>query len=181
MDVKVFVPEVLSALTLISDIIIVILFIYFLYRFILRNKIEFIENFLGLLKKYALVFAFIVALAATLGSLFYSEVMGYEPCKLCWLQRIFMYPLVVLFGMALAKNDRKIADYSIALAIIGAPISLYHYFLQTGVFAATCGIDSSVPCTIKHTVAYGYITIPMMALTAFILILILMCLIKRKN
>ena len=181
MPVKIFVPKLLSTLTLISDIMLAILFAYFLYRIILKSKIGFIQSFLELLEKNALVFAFIVAITATLGSLFYSEVMGYEPCKLCWLQRIFMYPLAVLFGIALVKNDRNIADYSIALGMIGAPIALYHYILQMGNFAATCGIDSSIPCTIKYSVAYGYITIPMMALTAFILVITLMYLIKRKK
>lgn len=181
MAVKVFVPKVLSALTLLSDIIIIILFLYFAYRIIFRKKIKFIDHFLDLLGKNALLFAFIVALTATLGSLFYSEVMGYEPCKLCWLQRIFMYPMVILFGIALIKNDRKIADYTIVLSIIGAFIALHHYIVQMTNYSATCGINSQTPCTVKYTFTYGYITIPMMALTAFVLIIILMYLIKRKK
>ena len=83
MPVKIFVPKLLSTLTLISDIMLAVLLAYFLYRIILKSKIGFIQSFLELLEKNALVFAFIVALTATLGSLFYSEVMGYEPCKLC--------------------------------------------------------------------------------------------------
>ena len=181
MVVKVFVPKLLSTLTLISDIILAILLVYFLYSVILKNRIKFIESFLELLKKNALVFAFIVALTATLGSLFYSEVMGYEPCKLCWLQRIFMYPMVFLFGIALRKNDKKIADYAIVLSIIGAFIAIYHYIIQMTNYSTACGINSQTPCTVKYTFTYGYITIPMMALTAFMLIIILMYLIKSKK
>ena len=67
---------------------------------------------------------------ATLGSLYFSEIMKFEPCVLCWYQRIFMYPFVLWLGIAVAKKDYRIASYSLPIATIGACISLYHYAIQ---------------------------------------------------
>ncbi|WP_249686020.1 disulfide oxidoreductase, partial [Bacillus velezensis] len=64
---------------------------------------------------------------ATLGSLYFSEIMKFEPCVLCWYQRIFMYPFVLWLGIAVVKKDYLIASYSLPIASIGACISLYHY------------------------------------------------------
>jgi disulfide bond formation protein DsbB len=121
-----------------------------------------------------LFFALIIAVVATAGSLFYSEIAGYEPCKLCWFQRIFMYPLVILIGLALIKKDLKFTFYPSALAGIGAVISLYHnYVYYGGISLFPCepfGLGAS--CTKVLVMEFGYITIPLMALTAFILILL---------
>lgn len=125
-------------------------------------------------KKYGLVFAFIIATAATIGSLFYSEIAGYNPCKLCWIQRIFIYPLVVLLWIALIKQFKKeIIYYSIALSLIGMPISAYHYYLQRwGGSATPCStVGYSESCAQNFFLNFGYITLPMMAMTAFLLII----------
>ena len=160
---------IISSLTIIGQLIIVDLLI----SFIARNQ-KFSNSLIQFFGKNALVFAFVVALIATVGSLFYSEIIGFEPCKLCWFQRIFMYPLPIIFGIALKKKDFKIKDYSIPLAVIGALIAAYHYLVQVFQFTTSCGADSEVPCNIVFSFELGYITIPMMALTAFILIIILM-------
>lgn len=121
--------------------------------------------------------AFVVALVATLGSLFYSEVAGFEPCKLCWFQRIFMYPPAVLLGLALIKKDYQLTIYPTVLALIGGAISLYHnYEYFGGVSLIPCppfGLGTTT-CTRVLVLEFGYITIPMMALTAFILIILLL-------
>ncbi|OGN02917.1 MAG: hypothetical protein A2655_02580 [Candidatus Yanofskybacteria bacterium RIFCSPHIGHO2_01_FULL_43_42] len=135
--------------------------------------------------KHAILFAFLVALTATLGSLFYSQIMGFEPCELCWFQRIFMYPLVILFGIALYKKQDHIIDYTLSLAVVGGAISLYHnyiYYYKKGL-AANCqlaGIDV-VSCIKLYISEFGYITIPLMALTAFALIIIFLVLRKIHN
>jgi len=85
-----------------------------------------------------------------------------------------MYPLPIIFGMALKNKDFKIKRYTIPLAIIGALIAAYHYSMQIFQFTTTCGANSEVPCNIVYSFELGYITIPMMALTAFILIIILL-------
>jgi disulfide bond formation protein DsbB len=123
--------------------------------------------------KYAVPVTFFVALTATFGSLFYSDVLGYTPCKLCWFQRICMYPQVVLLAIAWWKKDSGVGKYSLSLSVIGIVLAVYHYYLQLGgdplVPCSTVGY--SVSCSQRFILEYGYITIPMMALTAFALII----------
>jgi disulfide bond formation protein DsbB len=118
-----------------------------------------------------LLFMWVVALSATMGSLYFSEIRGYEPCELCWIQRIFMYPLVIILGIAYVQKNARIAVTSATLAIIGGMISLYHYGIQKLDFlsesAPSCG---RVACTGEYINIFGFITIPFLALTAFILI-----------
>jgi len=132
---------------------------------------------LGHISRNAIVLSFIIALSATLGSLFYSEIIGYEPCKLCWFQRIFMYPEVILLGTLLwKKHGAGIVDGSIILSIIGTAIALYHYLLQIGLAPALpCSATGySVSCSERFVMSFGYITIPLMTLTAFVLITFLL-------
>lgn len=112
-----------------------------------------------------------VALVATMGSLYFSEIRGYEPCELCWIQRIFMYPLVIIIGIAYVQKNVRIALTTLVFSVIGGCISLYHYGIQKIDFlsdsAPACG---RVPCTGQYINYFGFITIPFLALTAFILI-----------
>ncbi|WP_028544705.1 disulfide oxidoreductase [Paenibacillus taiwanensis] len=127
------------------------------------------------IRKYALYFAFLIALLATSGSLYMSEILLWEPCKLCWLQRIFMYPLVLLLGIGAYREDYGIIKYVIPLAIIGGSISTYHYLEQKvpGLAAITpCRVG--IPCNYDYLDMYGWITIPLLAFTAFLLITILL-------
>ena len=130
--------------------------------------------------KWALELSFIVALAAMLVSLFYSDVAGYEPCILCWYQRIVMYPQVVLFGVALWKRRRDVADYALALSGIGALIAGYHYLLQWGWVTAEPCAASAVSCSKIFLLTFGYITIPLMSFTAFAVIIILQLIGRRR-
>ncbi len=159
-----FVTQFLSILTFIGGIFIGISLINFIIHK-KRLRIKLIED-------NSLLFAFIVALIATLGSLFYSEIAGYTPCKLCWYQRIFMYPQSILLGIALFKKFKNIFYYVVPLSIIGGIISIYHYIIQRMSYVSSCAADG-VSCTFKYVFHFGYITIPMMALTAFCLIIIL--------
>ncbi len=132
-----------------------------------------------LAKTYGLYFAWIVALVATGGSLYFSEVLGFIPCKLCWFQRIFMYPLVFVLGLASYRSDVRIAGYVLPLTIVGGSISLYHYLEQkVPGFGnpALCGVG--VPCTTEYINWLGFITIPFLALTAFTLITVTMVLVR---
>ncbi|SFJ63951.1 disulfide bond formation protein DsbB [Halobacillus dabanensis] len=113
------------------------------------------------------------SLVATVGSLFFSEVLGYEPCELCWYQRILMYPLVIIYGAALWKKKMDMAIPGLIMSGIGMLISIYHYSLQkipalsTG---DTCGL---VPCNAQYINIFGFVTIPFLAGTAFIIIFII--------
>lgn len=120
--------------------------------------------------------ALVVTLTATLGSIFYFEISGISPCILCWYQRILMYPQVILFGIALWKNEKVIVDYILILSILGAVIAFYHYSLQFNIFKESpCTINQFGPsCSEKYIVGFGYITIPFLSFLAFCLIFILM-------
>ena len=113
------------------------------------------------------------SIIAMLGSLYFSEIKEYEPCALCWYQRIVMYPFTVLLGIAIIRKDYSISFYTMILSAIGACISTYHYLIQKVAFfsdhALTCG---RVPCTGQYVNLFGFITIPFLALTAFIIIFI---------
>jgi disulfide bond formation protein DsbB len=122
------------------------------------------------------------ALVATLGSLFFSEIRGYIPCELCWTQRIFMYPLVIIYGVALFKKNKQIAFPGIILSGIGMCVSIYHYSLQKiQGLQAVGGICGDVPCTLQYVNYFGFITIPLLAGIAFMIIFILHLLLIRKG
>ena len=118
----------------------------------------------------ALTAAFVVAVLATAGSLYFSEVAHYQPCTLCWYQRIAMYPLVVILGVAAWRGDVRVRRYVVPIVAIGAVIALYHYALER-VPALDSGVCSStVPCTTIWFEQLGFITLPYLALSAFLLI-----------
>lgn len=135
------------------------------------------------MKENGLLFAFLVALGATTGSLLYSGLFKLEPCTLCWFQRIFMFPQVVILGIALLRKNRQIADYGIALSIMGMSISIYHYFLQISrVTNLPCSADlSSGGCSTQLVIEFGYITIPMMTMTTFALIIFSLLYIRKQT
>lgn len=114
-----------------------------------------------------------VAFIATLGSLYFSEIKGYVPCTMCWYQRIFMYPIVLIGLLALIQKNVTIAWTTASLSFIGGCISLYHYGIQKLTFlqdsAPVCG---GVSCTGAYINYFGFITIPFLALVAFAFIFI---------
>lgn len=157
----------IGLLTIFGQILILLFIVYWLLFKKTENKLTqcVVEN--------AIFFAFIVAVVATSGSLYYSEIAKFEPCELCWLQRIFMYPQVILLGTALWKKENHVITYSLALIAVGIFISLYHNFTYYTVQSTNfCSI--SAPCTTKFVTVFNYISIPSMALTAFVLVGILL-------
>lgn len=176
MEIVQIATQVFSILTIVCQIGIVLL----LFSLLINSNISAkVITFFG---KNALLFGFLIALVSMLGSLFYSEIALYDPCKLCWYQRILMYPQVILLGIAYLRRDKGIVDYSIVLSAIGACISLYHYLLQTGTvqeILPCAAVGYSVSCAEKFIMTFGYITIPMMALSGFLFITFLMLANKR--
>ena len=122
----------------------------------------------------ALWLAFAVAVTATAGSLYLSEVAHFVPCALCWYQRIAMYPLVIVLGIAAWRGDTGVRRYVVPLAAIGALIGAYHVALQRlpGLPSGACALDA--PCTAIYVERFGFMTIPVMALISFVAILALM-------
>ncbi len=114
--------------------------------------------------------ALIVAATATAGSLTYSEVYGFEPCRLCWYQRIAMYPLVFVLAVGAARRDPALRSYVLPLSITGGAISVYHYLIQTFPSADTGACTAGVPCTAKYVNEFGFVSIPFMAFAGFLFI-----------
>lgn len=124
---------------------------------------------------YGLYLAWVVALTATLGSLYFSEIREFVPCELCWIQRIFMYPLTIILGIAAFTNEISIRKYVLPLSLIGNGVSLYHYLVQkVPGFADIKPCVQGVPCNIQYINWFGFVTIPFLALTAFTLINIIL-------
>ncbi len=126
--------------------------------------------------------AWLVALTATIGSLFFSERMGFIPCTLCWYQRILMYPLVFLLGVAFYRNDKKIYVYALPLSIIGICVSSYHYALQKiPSLQEFSACTSGVPCSGQYINWFGFVTIPFLALLAFVMITVFILVLWKKK
>lgn len=121
---------------------------------------------------FKLFVLWIVSVSATTGSLFFSEVMLLPPCLLCWYQRIAMYPLVLLFGLALFPLDMKVIRYALPLTLIGWGIAVYHnllYYKLIPEHMAPC--TQGISCTTVQLEWLGFITIPLLSLVAFTIIL----------
>ena len=122
------VNNILSLLTILGDVILGGALVFYLLERWSKKEVGAWRQAKKIVGKHGLVFALIVALIATLGSLFFSEVAQYNPCKLCWWQRIFMYPQVILLWVAVMSGFKKeIRVYAISLSSVGALISTYHY------------------------------------------------------
>lgn len=127
------------------------------------------------MRNSSLYLAWLVSLIAMGGSLYFSEVLGYVPCELCWYQRICMYPLTLLLGIACYRNDRGIIPYALPLSVIGGCISLFHYAEQKiPGLAEVLPCSAGIPCNKDYIDWLGFITIPFLALIAFILISVLL-------
>jgi len=104
-----------------------------------------------------------VAGLSIVASLIYSGVIGYPPCVLCWWQRVMIYPQVILYGIALLKEDKNIFRYTLALSLIGVVFSIYHNYLDFG-GSALIACDAAVSCTARYVNEFGFVTIPLMSL-----------------
>ena len=123
----------------------------------------------------ALTFAFGIAAVATGGSLIFSEAYHYTPCELCWYQRIAMYPLAVLLGIAAVRRDLDVRRYALPLAGVGAAVSTWHVLVQrVPALAGTTSCEATAPCTGIWVEALGVLTIPTMAGMGFLAIVALL-------
>lgn len=187
-----FIQDALYFLTFLSNLLFIGLIILLIFHRLVkmpsrwRRLLDWKMNFLG---KWGALIAFLIALLSTLGSLFFSNVVGYPPCELCWFQRIFMYPLVFILGIALIRKERKLViPYALILAVIGLFIGIYQYFLQLVAMKnlalellVPCSTDlNAVSCSSFYDLAFGYITIPFMSFSAFLLIILFLLYARRK-
>ncbi len=156
--------------------LLVILLLIFSRR---ENKI------LSFIKENFLSIGFLLSLVPLLVSLFYSDVIGFAPCKLCWLQRIALYPSCLLFGLAWWKKDRNISFYIFPLLVFGSLVALYHNFIYYfGEGIAPCD-SSGVSCVQRLVSEFGsYISIPSLSLTSFVSLIVLLAVVyfyKKDN
>ena len=182
----------LPPIILIVFIILILFYLFLIFNFIFRNRMQNFKNnfflyrffrFSAFFKKQALLLAFLATLLATTLSLIYSEYLGVPPCGLCWLQRIFLYPQVILFAVAYIKNDFKIFIYSFYLSIIGAVIAFYHELLQLGYSELIpCPVvQNFIDCAKPAFLEYGFVTFPLASLTVFLFLIFLAKLVERNN
>ncbi|MFN3332999.1 MAG: disulfide oxidoreductase [Caldilinea sp.] len=129
------------------------------------------ERFSLWLNRNSMYVALLAALIATCGSLYFSEVRGYVPCVLCWYQRILMYPLTGVIAVGLLRRDRNLPYYVLPLSLYGVGMSGYHYLLEkTDLFAGSAACAQGVSCTTQWINWFGFVTIPFLAFTAFLII-----------
>lgn len=136
------------------------------------------------LKEFSLFIAWIVALVATLGSLYFGEILKWEPCSLCWYQRICLFPLVIILGIATYRRDYKISVYCIPQVIIGLIFAIYQYLYPH----LAPYIGPVKLCTLNTDCSYvyfeflGFITLPFLSIVNFVIILwFLILAFKNKN
>ena len=126
--------------------------------------------------RWTLVFlAWLTATVATLGALFMSEIMALTPCVLCWDQRIFMFPLVVILALGLFPFDPKVVRYALPLGLIGLAVAAFHLLLVAGYIPETLTpCRQGVPCSTVQIEWFGFVTIPLLSFLAFLTINVLL-------
>ena len=134
-----------------------------------------------MLAGYELLFGAVVAGVATLGSLYLSEAAHLIPCTDCWYQRIAMYPIGVILGIAAYRRDALVRVYVAPLAIVGGIIAIYHYLIQWFPQLETTSCSTAGPCTAAYFRVFGFVSIPYMALSAFALILMLLAVVRANE
>ena len=140
--------------------------------FLAKNKSS--DRYLKLISHNAYLISFLITMGGMVLSLVYSDIIGYAPCTLCWYQRVLLYPEALLLGIALWKEDRTITDYIIALSGIGMLLSIYQKYIELGGHGIIPCAATAASCSKIYVLEFGYITIPVMALTSFTFIIVLM-------
>lgn len=154
----------------------------FLALFLLQQRYPDLKGIGTLIGRWGLWVAFAASSAAVVLALFYSDVLGFVPCGLCWLMRIFMFSQVPLFAVALWKRDSGIADYSITLSIFGFALGLYQHYLQMGgASVLPCPAAGGGDCAQRFLFELNYITFPLMGATLFAFLIVLMLFVRRRK
>ena len=172
-------PDTLNPLLGIGTLAMQIATAGLLVAFLLRKRFPYFDQAIEPVGRWGLWIGLILAFVASALTLIYSEVFGIPPCPLCWWQRIFMYPQIVLFALALYLRERTVALYSIVLSILGAGVALYHHALQIAPPGTLpCPAEGEVSCSQVFLFELGYITYPLMALTAFAFLIVVMLIVR---
>jgi disulfide bond formation protein DsbB len=170
-----YATPLITATTLLSHVVFVIfLFLYF-------TQSSFKEGTQKFVKKYIDEILLVTSGAAMIGSLVYSNIIGFPPCDLCWIQRIFMYPQVLIAAVSLWRKEKLAVYYALPLSILGGLVAFFQSLTDWGLGG------SLLPCTAEggacsrvYVMEYGYITIPVMALTCFVYLLTVSWIYKKS-
>ena len=162
-------------LTIVADAVVVFAVLCALAALVSPNARAAVTSWARAVAPQSVVFAWIVATVTTLGSLYYSEHAGFVPCELCWYQRIVMYPLVIVLGVAALRRDRAIWITTLVFVAIGAPLSLYHWLVErVPAFEESSSCSAITPCSAPWFEKLGFVTLAWMAMSSFLLIGVLM-------
>lgn len=163
------VSVVVGALTLVSNIVFVAVLVAIILHSGTRVKLY------AFIHKYILELLFWGVMSAVVGSLIYSNIIGFPPCDLCWYQRIFMYPQAIILLVAMRRRDKSVIDYLVPLSVIGAVIAFYQSLVQWGFSVGSIISCASVgsECAKVYVREFSYITIPFMSFSVFVYIIVL--------
>ena len=174
MDVFLY-SKILALLTMGAHLFLICFFIVYYVKFsFVKKVVTYVKRFLY---RNGLLCALGVAILSTVSPLVYASVYHLLPCTLCWYQRIFMFPLVIILFLMLKRKEYGNKIYVYALAVIGLGIGVYHYISQQlhsryNIVTSDCdAIGMAKSCSEYYFIEFGYITIPLMAMTGFILII----------
>jgi len=154
-------------LVIFSHVLLVLVFLSVLARDSWGRKIY------ALIGRNTLLIGFLVTLGAMVGSLFYSEIIGFEACVLCWWQRVFLYPQAFILGLALYKRDHSIFPYIVFLTLGALVVGLYQVYYDFGGISLLACTSEGGSCDKIYVKEFGYITIPVMSVTVSLYVLLL--------
>ena len=164
--------EIINALVSVGGVIMQIVAVILLFCFFFNKRDN---EIFTIFSKNGVIFSFLISLGGMIISLYYSEIAGFEPCVLCWYQRIFLYSTAFILGLSLFKKDKYVIPYAFFLSLMGSFFALYHTLLPFLSSDILCG---DVSCTKNYFTYFGYITIPVLSLTSFILVAVLLFITK---
>lgn len=163
--------------TILMQVASVALLVVFFFR-----KQAWAKKIASLASSQGLWVSLLVVTAGTVLSLVYSEYFGIIPCGLCWIERVFLYPQLILFGLAAPKKDHYIADYSIVLSVLGGVVALYHHYIQMGGNSALpCPASGAADCAKRFLFEFDYITFPLVAFSSFAFLFVIMLFVRQNR
>ncbi len=153
----------------------------FLVLYFAQKRIPDLQDIGAQISRSGLWIGLALSLGASFMTLYYSNVLGFAPCDLCWWQRICLYPQVLLFAIALWRKDASVALYSIALSVLGLGVAIYHHLLQVYP-AGNLPCPSQGPSCAQITfIEFGYVTFPMMAVALFAFLIVVMLFVRVRE
>lgn len=164
--------EIINMLVSIGGVVMQVVAIVLVFCF-LSNKKD--NEIYTIFAKNGILVAFLLSLGGMFISLYYSEIAGFEPCVLCWYQRIFMYSTAFILGLSIFKKDNNVIPYALLLSFAGALFATFHNLLPFFGSGVVCG---DISCTKNYFTMFGYVTIPLLSLSSFVLTIILLIITK---